>query len=71
MQPLIIKYNGLQSKSLNSTMMDWSKNLMYIMVRKIAEGRLKVIRCLLKKAGFDTTLRIQLIYSLFSVGLYK
>gem|GEM_PF-5659091 len=44
---------------------------MYVMVRKIAEGRLKVIRCLLKKAGFDTTLRIQLIYSLFSVGLYK
>jgi len=71
MQPLIIKYNGLQSKSLNSTMMDWSKNLMYIMVRKIAEGRLKVIRCLLKKAGFDNTLRIQLIYSLFSIGLYK
>jgi len=25
----------------------------------------------LKKAGFDNTLRIQLIYSLFSIGLYK
>jgi hypothetical protein len=35
--------------------------------RRKVEGN----RCLLKKAGFDNTLRIQLIYSLFSIGLYK
>jgi len=52
-------------------MMDRSKNLMYIMVRKIAEGTFKVIGFLLKRPDVIIRYSYSIDPQLFSIGLYK